>query len=151
MKNYAFAAIAAAVLFGGYMAIPKGIRNKNPLNVEYNPANNWDGQTGQSGRFATFKTSRYGIRAGAKLLRNYQQLYGLSTIQEIVNKWAPSFENNTGAYIDHVAQQMESSPAEYLPLNDDAVLGQLVAAMIKHENGINPYSDEDIQEAIAII
>ncbi|WP_160314734.1 hypothetical protein [Photobacterium swingsii] len=31
-----------------------GIRNKNPLNIEYNERNNWKGQTGRNGRFCTF-------------------------------------------------------------------------------------------------
>jgi len=139
------------VLVGGYMALPLGLRNKNPLNIKFSAANNWDGQTGKRGAFAVFSSSKYGIRAGAKLLRNYQARYQLDTIQKLINRWAPDTENKTDSYIEHVATYMQMSPAEYLNLNDDGELIRLITVMIKHENGMNPFSQDDIAAAVALV
>jgi hypothetical protein len=134
-----------------FYAIPKGIRNKNPLNIRFKKANNWDGQIGESGGFSVFEETKFGIRAAAKLLRNYQFKYQLDTIQKIINRWAPPVENVTSSYIEHVAQVMEMSPAEYINLNDDGTLVALINVMILHENGVNPYSKETILEGVELV
>ncbi len=39
------------------VGVPRGIRNNNPLNIKWNAANNWNGQTGSdSGGFCIFNT-----------------------------------------------------------------------------------------------
>ena len=116
---------------------PRGFRNKNPLNIDYNKANQWDGQTGietgvTSPRFATFSTMEYGVRAAAKLVQNYMRRYNLKTVHSIVNRWAPSKENDTNAYAEHVAHKLGVSPYEPILESD---IPQLLYHMIKHENG----------------
>lgn len=133
------------------MATPKGIRNNNPGNIRHNPANDWQGQTGaDSSGFAKFDSAKLGIRAAAKLLLNYQRLHGLNTIQEVISRWAPANENNTGAYIEHVATALETSPAEQIYLGEPSILAELVTVIIKHENGMQPYSKEVINEAVSM-
>jgi hypothetical protein len=139
----------AGVALSGYLATPRGIRNKNPMNVRYNAANNWDGQSGKdSANFAQFESVHYGIRAGAKLLRNYQSMHGLNTIREILSRYAPTEENDTESYIQSVAQKMKVTPDSYLALSSDFVLIPLVQAIIKHENGVNPYTYEAVLKAV---
>jgi hypothetical protein len=134
-----------------YSVIPRGIRNKNPLNIRYNAANDWDGQTGESGGFSVFTETKYGIRAATKLLRNYQSKYQLDTIQKIINRWAPTIENVTSEYIEHIADVLQMSPAEYINLNDDATVAALINVMILHENGVNPYSQDTIYEGVKLV
>ncbi len=130
-------------LLGMTAHLPRGFRNKNPLNIEYNPKNNWTGQTGiePAGRFATFDSMEYGVRAGAKLVRNYMRRHGLRTVYSIINRWAPSHENDTNAYAEHVANKLGVSPYEPIQESD---ISELIYHMIKHENG--EYLDRDIVE-----
>jgi hypothetical protein len=139
----------SVVIIGGYMALPKGLRNKNPTNIRYNKANAWDGQTGQDlTGFAKFESAHFGIRAGAKLLKNYQSKHGLNTIEEIINRWAPPIENNTSAYVEHVSKALRTDKDSVLSLANDNVLIELVQVIIKHENGLNPYSYDTISKAV---
>ena len=66
---------------------PRGIRNNNPGNIDYNPRNAWRGQLAHSPgiepRFARFDTAHNGLRALGKLLLNYRKLYG-STVPNAV-------------------------------------------------------------------
>ncbi|HDF2344629.1 TPA: structural protein, partial [Morganella morganii] len=51
----------------------RGIRNNNPGNIDYRPANNWKGQLPYDKsiepRFCRFSAPEYGIRAIIALLR----------------------------------------------------------------------------------
>lgn len=125
---------------------PRGVRNNNPLNIRYNSANDWQGQTGTDGEYAIFSSAEYGIRAAAKLLNKYYQGYGLTTINEIVNRWAPTIENNTQSYVNAVANKLNVSANE--PLLWPTYANALIKAMIHHENGVQPYSNAIIKEGI---
>ncbi|KHT64553.1 hypothetical protein RJ45_05825, partial [Photobacterium gaetbulicola] len=43
--------------------MPRGIRNHNPLNIEYSKHNNWRGQVSSDGRFVIFEDDKWGFRA----------------------------------------------------------------------------------------
>ena len=130
----------------------RGLRNNNPGNIR-KTGDKWQGlsdkQTDVS--FFQFTDAKWGIRAMAKLLKNYQTRYGLNTVNDIINRWAPPVENNTSSYVSHVAELLEVSPHQSINLNDTTVLTKLVEGVIKHENGFNPYSIEAIAEGIALI
>lgn len=132
-------------------SVPRGIRNNNPGNIEFNPANNWRGQTGSDGRYATFSDPIWGIRALAKLLQNYQNRYGLNTIHEIISRWAPPNENDTVSYIKSVSRTTGIKSGALINLSDKGTLLSLVKAIIKHENGQQPYSPEVILGAFDLI
>lgn len=76
----------------------------NPLNIRYNPANQWKGQQGQLKGFCHFKNIAYGFRAGFIILGNYIR-NGVDTIEEIITRWAPPCENNTERYISFVCEE----------------------------------------------
>lgn len=130
---------------------PRGIRNNNPGNIEFNPANDWKGQHPQSQqidkRFCVFTEPEWGIRALMIILRNYQRKYNLNTVEEIINRWAPSNENDTNAYVNHVCKQMMVEKDEELDLEDKDTLINLSRAICKHENGVQPYSIYHYQSA----
>ena len=124
----------------------RGIRNNNPGNIDYNKNNNWRGQTGiETGainpRFAKFDTPENGIRALAKLLLNYQRLHKLNTVRGIINRWAPPVENITSAYVAACARALGVAAGEVINLSDRRLLKLLTVAIIRHENGSQPYSD----------
>lgn len=89
----------------------RGVRNKNPLNIRWSNTVNWLGQTGHDNKgFCQFVTMQYGLRAAFALLRTYNRRYGCKTIRQIVSRWAPPTENDTAAYIRHVAERTGFSP-----------------------------------------
>lgn len=130
---------------------PRGIRNNNPGNIDRNKTV-WEGMAGEQSdtRFITFESPEYGIRAMARIIRNYERKYKLRTIEQIVSRWAPPSENNTNAYIQNVSRHLNISPQSPLNLNDNALLGQLIKAIIQHENGGDYYSDQVIQRGIEL-
>ena len=152
MKLYIY--LAPLVLIGLFYMTPRGIRNHNPLNLRENihGGDKWEGEhlLNLDASFEEFKSPKWGIRAGAKVLRNYQRLYGLNTISGIINRFAPSSENDTQSYINHVADYMDVAAHDPINLNNAQVLKQLVSAIIKHENGINPYTEAVINDGISL-
>ena len=123
---------------------PRGIRNQNPGNIEFQSANKWRGQVGSDGRFSIFDSPVNGIRAMAKLLNNYRENYGINTIYGVVSRWAPDHENNTASYISSVSRYMGIDPLA--DIGDK--LDLLIAAIIHHENGMQPYDMSVINQAI---
>ncbi|MFN3711574.1 MAG: virion protein [Alishewanella aestuarii] len=124
---------------------PRGIRNNNPLNIEFNPANQWQGQTGTDGRFAIFSSAYYGIRAAGRLMKNYRDKHGLNTTRGIISRWAPAVENNVTAYLNSVTKRTGFFPDLILNQND---YPKLIEAMIQHENGTQPYAMNLITQAV---
>lgn len=126
----------------------RGLRNKNPFNIKKTGIN-WQGETtGDDPTFETFTSHEMGIRAGARLLLNYEQKHGLNTVSQIISRFAPGTENDTAAYIDHVADHLGLHPDE--PFSVSARLPELSAVIIEHENGINPFSDRFIADSVAL-
>lgn len=124
----------------------RGMRNNNPMNVVKSNIT-WDGEIeGDDPRFESFKTASYGIRAGAKLLVNYERLYGINTVSGLISRYAPSHENPTDAYIMHVANAVGVSP--YQSISVTANLDKLLSAIIQMEIGENPFSDRYINKSI---
>lgn len=152
MKNQVF--LFGALIIGVFLMSKtllsgtKGYRNNNAGNIRYNSANDWMGQVGDDGAgFVVFSDPVYGYRALAKLLTNYYAK-GLQTIRQIINRYAPPVENNTGAYVDSVAAYLGRNPDEVLFLDRDLL--PLMQAISKHENGRIAYSDELVAQGIAL-
>lgn len=127
--------------------MPRGIRNNNPGNIDYNRANKWKGQLGlevgtPKPRFARFDTPENGIRAIAKLLLGYHRK-GFTTVAAMINRWAPPVENDTGSYAHAVAKRLGVKPDQPITL-DYKTLVIFVTAIIMHENGMQPYSVDQI-------
>lgn len=115
--------------------LPRGLRNNNPGNIKKS-SEDWEGADGDDGTFVKFTSQEYGIRALAKILKNYQKLHNLNTIEEIITRWAPASDNNhTAKYIKYVADKSGYSKNEELNLTDKEVLKKLIDPIIKFENG----------------
>lgn len=115
----------------------RGIRNNNPGNIRKS-AEAWQGlapdQTDPS--FFRFVSMPYGVRAMVKILRKYSTSYGLHSVRDIINRWAPPNENDTGAYQRAVANSIGTTTTADLNLDDGNTMFALVRAIIAHENGI---------------
>lgn len=130
---------------------PRGIRNHNPGNIRRS-SDPWQGLAERQGdvEFFTFKSPIYGIRALARTLVTYQDKHGLRTIRQIIGRWAPPVENNTNAYVRAVAEATDLDADQMLDLHDFDHLFPLTKAIIKHENGQQPYSDAQITKALVL-
>lgn len=117
--------------------LPRGYRNNNPLNIRINPANNWQGkvQNNTDGVFEQFVAMEYGYRAALKLIRNYITNDGLTTVSEIISKWAPNNENNTAGYIQRVCNSTGWVPGKTIDPYNVHDMADLVYAMALVENG----------------
>lgn len=127
----------------------RGIRNNNPGNIRHS-ATHWQGQSPQQTdtQFVQFDTPEMGIRALSVLLNTYSKKYGLNTVRGIISKYAPASENNTSAYANAVSAALGVLPDDVL--NVQARKSELVQAIIKHENGIQPYALATIQTGVSL-
>lgn len=143
------AGLVIAGLGTGIFLMARGIRNNNPGNIRHSTSQ-WQGMsaTQTDADYVQFDDPIYGIRAMAKLLNNYQSRYGLNTIRELITRWAPPIENITAAYIANVARIVGIDADKEITVDD--YLPSLVPAIIQHENGRQPYTDEQINRGIAL-
>ncbi|MEL5408766.1 hypothetical protein [Serratia nevei] len=120
-----------------------GLRNNNPGNLRSAP-----NTTGRNGGFVTFENPNDGLAALSRQLMLFGDR-GNNTLNRMIRTYAPPNENITQAYIDGVAKQTGFNPAEPLDLHSPAVLEKLIPAIIKHENGVQPYSRDQILRGIS--
>lgn len=124
---------------------PRGIRLNNPGNIRH--GDQWRGLSAEQPdpAFCKFVAPVYGIRAMVKILQSYRKR-GRDTVAEIISAWAPTVENDTAAYIKSVCSRVGVGP------NDPVEPGNpnLLKAIITHENGQQPYSDNTINDAIKL-
>ena len=83
----------------------------------------------------------------AKLIKNYGEIYGITSIAGIITRYAPTDENNTKAYISHVSGKVGLLP--YAGIKRENYLA-LIKAMVLHENGMQPYDDDTILKGIEL-
>ncbi|MFX3545025.1 hypothetical protein [Ralstonia mannitolilytica] len=128
---------------------PRGIRNNNPGNLNYVGQPGATRESGPNGRFAVFQTAEEGLVALARQLRLYAQR-GINSVRAIISKFAPPTENDTQAYIESVSKRLGVDANATLNVNDPRVMQGLMDAIIKVENGRNPYSTEQLASASAV-
>jgi len=128
----------------------RGIRNNNPGNIRH--GEKWQGIADDQPdlEFVTFKNAPYGIRALAKVLITYQEKYELHSVSLILNRYAPPSENDTQAYIDAVCEETGFYPHQNIDLHQDFYLLPLVKAIIRHENGAQPYTDSQLAKGLLL-
>lgn len=132
----------------------RGIRNNNPGNIRKS-AEKWQGLAAEQNdsSFFQFASMPYGIRAIVKILRNYSTKYGLNTVRDIINRWAPPVENNTSAYVRYVAGMVGVSATDDINLDDAETMFLLVRAIMAQENGRAPallISDSAVWQGIEL-
>lgn len=129
--------------------MPRGMRNNNPLNIR-RAKTKWVGETDcisiteiGSGQVTQVKDTTFcqffkleqGWRAAFILLKKYIIVHKLTTIRKIINRWAPSNENNTNQYIMDVSFQACVQPDDEISFSNEDVMLRIGAAMCVVENG----------------
>lgn len=124
----------------------RGFRNKNPGNLR--DANNKIGLQGHGDdTMAVFVSDRDGLAAMSRQLMLDAEK-GKNRIDDYIRKYAPANENKTQEYINMVSNWTGFSPYEQLDMHNPDVLAKLMNSMIRVENGAQPFSYEQVMEAI---
>lgn len=126
----------------------RGIRNKNPLNIEYSEHNNWQGQVGTDGRFVIFEDPKWGFRAAARILRSYQRR-GVNTIHSIVHTFAPNHENASDHYASLVSRWTGIDKHQVVDAGDDKTAAAIIRAMARMEVG-HRYPLSDVMKGVKL-
>ncbi len=114
----------------------RGIRNNNPGNL-IKTGNKWRGKVpfseNNDSRFEQFISVEYGIRA---MMKNIITLFkrGHNSIDSLINKWAPAFENNTERYSSFVSNQTGIDKTQTIKKLDKKTLIALSMAIAEMEN-----------------
>jgi len=124
---------------------PRGIRNNNPTNIEDSKIP-WRGRVGNDGRYVVFDTAVNGLRAGYLEIWDSIVRDGDDTIRTLIAQWAPPIENLTGAYQNSVRQQTGIASVD-TKLNYARDSKKLLGAIVRHENGQNPYTIQQYDDA----
>jgi hypothetical protein len=149
---------------------PIGIRLNNPGNIEWGSP--WQGLvtrenstyyrdgSRQQQRFCEFVEPAFGIRAIAMTLMTYHDKRKandgskIDTIREVIERWAPAFENDVRAYANHVQKVMCQEEGvcavvdEVLDFRDYHTMRGLVVGIIAHENAGYKYPDAVVDEGL---
>jgi hypothetical protein len=137
---------ASAVDSATRAMFPRGIRNNNPGNIERTGVA-WVGMAADQSsddRFIVFTAPEYGVRAMARILKNYMAS-GYTNVASIINRWAPPTENVTSAYVAAVARKIGVDPNARI---DASYIPDLIEAIIQHENGEQPYPPDLIARGV---
>ena len=102
--------------------VPAPIRNNNP------------GALMPGGKLAQYKTPEEGLAAIDKNLAIYGKK-GVSTLSDVISKWAPPSENDTNSYIAHVAKVTGLDPNQKIDLSNPLIRHQISAGIVQQENG----------------
>lgn len=138
---------------------PRGIRNHNPGNIRHQQGVRWQGAATlqPDTEFVCFESPQFGIRAICRVLITYQDKRRASdgsridSVQEIIERWAPPQENNTDAYARTVANALKVAVRQQsIDVYDYSTMRTLVLAIIKHENGTQPYTDDIIDHGLRL-
>lgn len=136
-------------------SVTRGVRNNNPGNIRI--GDDWQGLAKRSEmtaaqkaekEFCVFSAPEFGIRAIGRILLNYQFKRGRKTVATMLNRWAPPNENNTRAYINAVAADMNISPDTPFDMRDYNFARPFIEAIISHECAGYRYPESVINEGI---
>lgn len=114
---------------------PRGLRNKNPLNIKI--GNDWIGEVDNNtdGVFEQFTDLRYGYRAAFIILRKYIRKYRRNTIRRIVDSWSPDGRKIQDAYMESVSKFTGIPLDDEIHFENMQVMVAIVQAMARVENG----------------
>ncbi len=145
-------AVGGLIYMAYKQTLPRGVRNNNPLNIRESKGDTtqWQGESllDTDKSFEEFTNPAYGFRAGARVLRSYER-QGFSTLKEMINRFAPSHENDTDNYTKFVSKETGIAPNQRVDVNDNDQLAKLLHTMSRMEVG-NYYSLKMAQKGVSL-
>jgi len=134
----------------GVMALSRvessiAIENNNPGNLRFYGIG-WHGEIGESKGFSVFDSMQNGVRAAYVNMRTKYYRDGVTTIDELINVWAPKHENEVGPYVDYVVGRVGIAAGERFDFELQGV--EVLAAIFRYEAG-QEIKASDIMEGVA--
>ncbi len=120
----------------------RGLRNNNPGNIRRSATRYRGEVVSQDPSFKRFESMAWGYRAMFVLLYTYQKRYGLSTLAQLIARYAPAVENDTAGYTDFVAEQTAWPADQPLDTCSAEQMIPVVSAMSHMENGLKALPEE---------
>jgi len=142
---------------GDVVQLPRSVRNNNPGNIRIGDP--WQGlmdidemnaDQKQERSFCVFQSPKWGFRALATVLITYQDKHDINTIVGIINRWAPSAENDTHSYIVDVALRTNLNENAPLDLHTYEHLAPICKAIATHEAGKWLFDDKDLASGLRL-
>ena len=122
----------------------RGLTNCNPGNIRRSKTRYvGERHPSRDSEYKEFESMAYGYRAMFVLLDTYSRRYGLCTIRQMLNRYAPPVENFTEGYIRFVCEKTGIAPDEMVNSRAARDMVPIVAAMSQIENG-TPAVMEDL-------
>ena len=117
----------------------RGLSNCNPGNIRQSGVR-YKGEVRPSRdpAFKQFESLAWGYRAVFMLLHTYRVRHGLRTIREMISRWAPPSENDTGTYLRTVVRRSGVDPDAEIDTRDGPTMTRIAAAIARVENGVEP-------------
>ncbi|MGZ9893017.1 LPD5 domain-containing protein [Bordetella bronchiseptica] len=126
---------------------PRGIRNNNPGRIRKGQGGEGEIE-GNDPRLASFESPESGIRELALHLLADQRQHGEDTVEGIVRRRANSAEIDVEAYTGEVARTLNVKGNQQIDLANLETLKQLTAAIVRQENGVQPYTAEQLDGGV---
>lgn len=114
----------------------RGIENCNPGNIRRSRVR-YKGERHPSTdtHFKQFESMEWGYRAIFILLDTYRTRYHLTTLRQMIMRYAPPTENHTALYLDAVCDMTGCGPDQMIDTRSRRVMVPIVAAISRVENG----------------
>lgn len=140
--------------------LPLGMRHNNPFNIFHTDRDGdgrpdvppWQGAAlvQPHKEVVAFADLRSAMRAGARLVRNYQLYHKIRTIDGVVNRYAPAADkrNHTQNYIAFVARETGFGPTQKLDFTLGRDLLRVIAAIVIFEQGYQPFTSWEYVRAV---
>lgn len=121
----------------------RGYRNLNPGNIRQSRIR-YKGEVHPSTdtHFKQFETMAWGFRAMFVLLDTYRVRYGLKTLQQMIERYAPPSENDTTGYVNFITRRTRIADISTVDTLNEKQMIPLVTAMAVMENGTEPDAED---------
>lgn len=101
----------------------------NPFNIRVAPKNHWRGALPFSKNFECFRNTVYSVRAFIIIVSTYRYKYNITTVFDIIHRYAPEVENDTRAYISYICKRMKCLPDQEINYENLFEFARAVAYM----------------------
>lgn len=121
----------------------RGFNLNNPGNLRISDSP-WVGKVASTdASFEQFGDLEDGLRAMMLNIKNSQDKHGVQNLAQLINRYAPPSENDTGGYVQFVSAQTGIDPEAPLDLSDKANLVPITKAMVRMEQGQDDLIDDE--------
>lgn len=120
----------------------RGYRNFNPGNIRNSSVRYLGEKESTDIAFKQFESMTWGFRAMFVLLDTYRIRYGLRTLQQMIERYAPPSENDTTGYVNFITRRTRIADISTVDTRNEKMMVPLVTAMAAMENGSDPDAED---------